>query len=180
MKNYFFLGCLIIGIYTASAQIGIGTTNPDSSAILEITSSEAGVLFPRMTTLQRNAISNPATGLLIYNTNTETFQYNIGDPDAANWISLESGQQSQAGTLNVGSTSSGWEYFNIVFDTPFNDIPAIVISYREGTGTNNGGSTSINQIKVANAATDGFTIGINDGASTADVFIDWIASPKTQ
>lgn len=57
------------------AQVGIGTTNPDASSILDLTSSSQGLLSPRMTTIQRDAIISPATGLLIYNTSTSHFNY---------------------------------------------------------------------------------------------------------
>lgn len=50
----------------AYSQVGIGTTNPDPSAVLDISSTEGGLLLPRMNLTERNAISNPATGLLIY------------------------------------------------------------------------------------------------------------------
>ena len=58
-----------------SAQVGIGTTNPDASSILDLTSSSQGLLAPRMTTVQRDAIISPAIGLLIYNTSTSHFNY---------------------------------------------------------------------------------------------------------
>lgn len=58
----FFLVC----IQLSYAQVGIGTTNPDASAILDISSTEGGLLLPRMNLAQRDAISTPATGLLIY------------------------------------------------------------------------------------------------------------------
>lgn len=51
------------------AQVGIGTNNPSSSAILDLTSTSKGFLPPRMTELEKNAISSPATGLLIYQIN---------------------------------------------------------------------------------------------------------------
>lgn len=58
------------------AQVGIGTTTPDTSAALEITSTNAGILMPRMTQVQRDAIGTPATGLMIYQTdNTPGFYY---------------------------------------------------------------------------------------------------------
>ena len=57
------------------AQVGIGTTNPDASSILDLTSSSQGLLAPRMTAVQRDAIISPATGLLIYNTSTTHFNY---------------------------------------------------------------------------------------------------------
>lgn len=48
------------------AQVGIGTTSPDPSAALEINSTSGGLLLPRMNITQRDAITLPATGLLIY------------------------------------------------------------------------------------------------------------------
>jgi hypothetical protein len=51
----------------ASGQIGIGTETPNSSAIVDITSTTKGVLFPRMTSTQKNAITGVA-GLVIYDT----------------------------------------------------------------------------------------------------------------
>ena len=51
------------------SQVGIGTTNPASSAELDVTSTTKGFLPPRMTFLQRNAINSPATGLIVYCTN---------------------------------------------------------------------------------------------------------------
>lgn len=57
------------------AGINIGdAANVDASAVLELTATTRGFLAPRMTTTQRNAISSPATGLLIYNTTNATFE----------------------------------------------------------------------------------------------------------
>ncbi|AWI25625.1 hypothetical protein [Flavobacterium pallidum] len=50
------------------AQIGIGTTTPDASSILDIQSSTQGLLPPRMTTSQRTAIASPANGLVVFDT----------------------------------------------------------------------------------------------------------------
>jgi len=56
-------------------NVGIGTTNPDQSAVLDIQSPSKGLLIPRMTTSQRNDIANPADGLLIYQTNDKSGFY---------------------------------------------------------------------------------------------------------
>ena len=50
-----------------SQSVGIGTTAPDSSAILELSSTNKGLLIPRMTTTQRDGIANPEAGLMIIN-----------------------------------------------------------------------------------------------------------------
>lgn len=51
-------------------SVGIGTTTPAASAKLDVSSTTQGLLLPRMTSTQRDAISSPAAGLLIYNTTT--------------------------------------------------------------------------------------------------------------
>ena len=78
MKNL-LLPLLLVVTYLTSAQVGIGTTTPDASASLEISSTTAGMLIPRMDQTQRDAIFTPATGLLIYQTNnTPGFYYYNG------------------------------------------------------------------------------------------------------
>ena len=73
MKSFFyglFTILLMLGSVPTFAQIGIGTETPAPSAALEITSStnDKGVLIPRLSNTQKNSISNPAEGLLIYQT----------------------------------------------------------------------------------------------------------------
>ena len=61
------------------AQVGINTNNPDASAALDITSTTGGLLVPRMTEAQRDAITSAATGLMIYQTDgTVGFYYYNG------------------------------------------------------------------------------------------------------
>lgn len=69
-----FLFCLLVTWFNNFAQVAINTdgTNPDNSAMLDIKSTGKGVLLPRLTVSQRNAIPDPAEGLLIYCTNCGT------------------------------------------------------------------------------------------------------------
>ena len=64
---------------TGSGLVGIGTTAPAASAQLDITSTARGFLPPRMTEAQRDAISSPATGLIVYNTDDNTVDFYDGD-----------------------------------------------------------------------------------------------------
>ena len=64
---------------TAGGNVGIGTSTPSSTAILELSSTGRGFLPPRLTTTQRNVIASPADGLVIYNsTQTNLNTYNSG------------------------------------------------------------------------------------------------------
>lgn len=75
---------------------------PAASAILDVTSTTKGALLPRMTTVQRNAVATPATGLIIYNTTTSLFNYY----DGVSWIALASGvAQTLSATLALGNTT---------------------------------------------------------------------------
>lgn len=89
-------------------QVGMGLTAnaPDASAALDITSITRGLLIPRMTTTQRNAISAPATGLEIFNTTTGQFEYYNGSAWVAIGSSLSLGAVGSSPNVN-GLTYSG-------------------------------------------------------------------------
>jgi hypothetical protein len=61
-----FQSGLTANTFYSSGQIGIGTSNPNAAAIIEIASTTQGVLFPRMTKVQRDAILNPPIGLILF------------------------------------------------------------------------------------------------------------------
>lgn len=62
----------------STGVVGIGITSPDASAKVDISSTTKGVLLPRMTGTQMGAISSPATGLMIYNTDSSAFCFYTG------------------------------------------------------------------------------------------------------
>src|SRR5258707_13869528 len=65
--------------FPSTGAAGIGTLTPNASSLLDITSTTKGILIPRMTLTQRNAIVSPVTGLMIYQTNsTPGFYYYSG------------------------------------------------------------------------------------------------------
>lgn len=84
------------------AQVGIGTNTPDESALLEIKSEERGLLIPRMTSEQRDAIVQPARGLMIYNTDDNTFWYYNG----SRWISVVNSGVVPESTSFIAGTES--------------------------------------------------------------------------
>ncbi len=80
MKNLIVLTLLVLFSLNISAQVGINTDNsdPDASAMLDIKATSKGMLVPRMTTTQRTAIASPATGLLVFDTDTAGFWFYDG------------------------------------------------------------------------------------------------------
>lgn len=60
---------------TAQNNVGIGTTTPDPSALLDLSSKVQGTLITRMNTSEMNGIAAPATGLLVFNTDSLAFCY---------------------------------------------------------------------------------------------------------
>ena len=96
---------LILNFNNLYAQVGINTdgSQPDNSAMLDIKSTDKGILIPRMTQSQRDAINAPATGLVIFQTdNTPGFYFY----DGSAWQLIESGNklwQDNAPNIYVGS-----------------------------------------------------------------------------
>jgi hypothetical protein len=79
MKNFIFLFLLFICQYAHSQGIGIGSTNPPHpSAALDVNSTTKGLLIPRMTTTQRNAIVSPLKGLMVFDNTTSSFWFYNG------------------------------------------------------------------------------------------------------
>ena len=85
-------------VSAALSNIGLGGT-ASADAVVNIISTTKGVLIPRMTTTQRNAIGSPSTSLLIYNTTTTQYELYTG----STWQSLAS---YISGTLTVTGAAS--------------------------------------------------------------------------
>jgi hypothetical protein len=68
--KYLFIAVFVFAAANTFAQVGIGTNSPVASAALEVTSdtNNKGILIPRITATQKDAISNPAEGLMIFQT----------------------------------------------------------------------------------------------------------------
>jgi hypothetical protein len=97
-----FVFSALFSISLVKAQVGINTTSPDLSSALDVSSTDKGILVPRMTQAQRIEIASPATGLLVYQIdNTNGFWYY----DGVTWVSL--GVNS-----NTGWTVSGNNVFS--------------------------------------------------------------------
>ncbi|MCX6269106.1 MAG: hypothetical protein NTW16_17425 [Bacteroidetes bacterium] len=108
---------LDMALVCAYGQVSIAPyiSLPDNSAMLDVKSSTKGVLVPRMTMDERNLISNPATGLLIYCTSDNQYYFYKGPPGTSKWMALNSQWVAvdtnvvlPAGWLGIGTTTP-WE-----------------------------------------------------------------------
>jgi hypothetical protein len=83
-----------------------------STAILEVYTTTQGILIPRLTTAQKNAISTPATSLLLYDTDLSTFQYYSGSA----WTSLGGGSGTAGQVTYWSGTSAVTGSSNLFWD----------------------------------------------------------------
>ena len=89
MKTLTLFTLILLAALALNAQVAINNdgSNPDPSAVLDVKSDTAGILIPRMTKAQRNAITSPATGLLVFDTDENSFYYY----DGSIWTPINSG-----------------------------------------------------------------------------------------
>ena len=170
MKKIYMLAVLLAAIYSSEAQVKISTPAeltttplPDNSAMLEIKSMGKGILIPRMATADRDAISLPATGLLIFNTTTDQFEY-YGSMPGPGWYGIARNGATGGWSLTGNNgTSSAINFLgtidnqSLAFRT-FNQPRILIDSIgRTGFGTTNPNSI----INILGNSTPGFPWGAN-------------------
>ena len=120
IKRIILSSILFLAFNTLQSQVGIGTETPEASSVLDINSTSKGLLVPRMTQIQKNAIPNPATGLLLYQTDGTVGFYSY---DGSNWLLL------------INNSSQGL-YFGPGLGNGHNNL-ALGTSMGSGTGKRN-------------------------------------------
>jgi hypothetical protein len=134
-KSMLYLRTLILFVICtptfAFTQVGIGTSTPNASAQLDVTSTSKGFLPPRMTSAQRDAIASPAEGLLIFNTTNKSIEV---------YISGASGGESFLSGFEYCSIGVGGYYFSNQW---WNETRGMAQSFVSG-----GGNLSSITIKV--------------------------------
>ena len=143
-------------IYSSAQSVGIGTNNPDTTALLHLESGNKGFLLPRMKGSSRLAINNPASGLILYQSNTEAmppsspgiyYYEKIGA--FGSWQRL-----AKASELSPGGTSS----WTVTGNDQYSNVSGNV-----GIGT----STPSSKFSVeGNLSVTGGTMSINDPNGT--------------
>ncbi len=152
MKNqlfqFFWLGLFLLSGNAVLSQDNVAINNtgapPDSSAMLDVQSTTKGMLVPRMSSAQREMIDNPAEGLLVYDSDTETFWFRQG----GQWAELVSGKS--------GLRDADGDTRVVVEETPDDDV------IRFYTGDRNVGYLSWSDSLETNL---GFDAGTNASSS---------------
>lgn len=125
----------------SAGNVGIGTTAPNASALLDVSSTTKGFLPPRMTTAHATGIASPADGLMVYDTDTDTIKLRANGA----WVDLLAGTGSEAdpqvGTLTANkwcSANAGGTAIDCTADAPATGAAgsASEVQFRDsGTGT---------------------------------------------
>lgn len=135
------------------AQVGIGTNSPNANAALDVVSTTQGMLFPRMTTAQRDAISSPAKGLIIFNTTLNCLQTNIGNSGAPNWKRLGISPLP----ANITLSAIGPYFLASVYDQDYLPYSAPTVA------------ASLATAQAADASNESFTLNVQGSLTTTGV-----------
>ena len=167
MKHFFiFLAVLSISA-SAYTQVGIGTSNPDTSALLDITTTTQGLLIPRMTNVERQAISNPQPGLMVFDTVSDTFMVYNG----SGWTNLSVSDDITAPSLTAVTqvvTPSNDTTPSYVFTT--NEAGTITTNITEGFSTSDSAANGNNTVTfntLAEGTYESKTVTVTDAAGNA-------------
>jgi hypothetical protein len=112
------ISCISLSVFPQTGSVGIGTTAPNSSAALDIQHTEKGVLVPRMTMTQRDAIVSPANGLMIYQTNANPgFYFNKGTAATPNWQPVGGPRQAFESSMSFNQNIPPSIYTQLTFNS---------------------------------------------------------------
>ena len=154
--KFYIVIILIVVSCKSFAQIGLGTSSPNASAMLDLSSAMKGFLIPRMQTFQRNQIVNPIRGLFIYNTSNNILEVYSGPIEAPSWVGVTG---AKGGVGYTGAVGPARTYLTI-------DIT--MLSSANGVNSSvDGGNNNISN--GAQAAVLGGNLNIAGGVDSAVV-----------
>lgn len=113
MRKLLILLLLISNLISfAQNNMGVGTLTPDASAVLELNSADKGLLIPRVSLSSETdivTVPNPATSLLVYNTNAGMINGGIGFFywDGSAWVLISASSGNSGATGATGPTGPG-------------------------------------------------------------------------
>jgi Flp pilus assembly pilin Flp len=149
MKQPILLFALLCATTFTQAQIGIGTGSPNAASQLEVSSTSKGFLPPRMTALQRNAISTPVAGLMVW-CNDCGSKGEIQIYNGTEWVNFIGGARqltAAATSTKLGSDINGeaaYSFFGVSVSVS-SDGTTLAIG---ASGVSVGGVTEVGQVSV--------------------------------
>jgi len=167
MKKYILNFIAIVLVSTSLlAQVGIGTTNPDNSAILQIDNTGKGILVPRMTQVQKSAIATPVLGLLIFQTDgTSGFYYFNG----STWVTFGAGSgwdlSGNSGTTPITNMLGTTDVQDLSFVA--NNAEVVRVTSDKKIGINSTTPSATFDIVGPNIGAQTPALRIQDGTETA-------------
>jgi hypothetical protein len=132
----------LLGISTLlMGQVGIGTSTPHASSVLELSSTSKGFIPPRMTAVQRDNIASPAQGMVIYCTDCGP-RGQLQVFDGVEYSDITGGQRvftarSQVGDDIDGEASGDQSGYSVAISSD-GTIVAVGAPYNDGSGSNAG------------------------------------------
>ena len=163
---------LLLSSHLLHAQVGIGTKTPDSSAILDVTSKSQGFLLPRMAAVQRDAISKPATGLMIFCADCGTRGEWQGF-DGTNWVNIVG--------ASVDSLKTSDDAVIAGLQKQISDLTALNNSYQTQITNGNNSIASLQaQLDAANAQTNLLTLAGNTKDARITALQSTVTTDSTQ
>ena len=141
------------GVY--AQNVGVGTSSPDNSAKLDVSATDGGLLIPRMTEVQRDAIATPATGLMIFQTDGAAGFYYY---DGAAWTAIGSGSGTSTDDQNISGSGLSGTTLTIGIEGGSSETVDLA-SLQDGTGTDD------QNISGSSLSGTTLTIGIEGGSS---------------
>lgn len=132
MMQRLFISCLIFWgcISGSNAQVGIGTTSPNTSSMLDISATNKGVLIPRLTQTQINAMTGLVAGMQVYNTTEDA----LVAYDGSRWLFEK---RYNSGFVGLGDTI---KLGNVMVKIPSSGNKSIQIAMKGGNVTLTGSS----------------------------------------
>ncbi len=183
---------VIITVTYSTAQIGINANgaDPDTSALLDISSTSKGILIPRMSSTERENIGNPATGLMVFDMTTNSFWFfsttwrEVTGRDAQNLsvtqdsILIENGDGIAVSSLrNLNET--GLQYVDTLVEAGLDVVQELSNSnrlnltamYQSFTPTKTGKLTQIDLRVLSSGAFNQGDLRVFEGGDTTGILI---------
>jgi hypothetical protein len=167
----FFLTAVLAAVHAQNIAINNDGSSADTSAILDLKSTSRGFLAPRMTKTQRNAIFQPATGLLMYQTGPDSTGLHVYDGAQWSWVTASNNINANAWRLGGNSgTSPATNFIGTTDNNPlvFRTQNAEVMRVTGNGAVGIGATAPVSLL----ANTGGNTVGV-DGVGVNDPSLSW-------